>query len=228
MGKRSDLRNDITMCLTMGRRPQELRATAASLGPDLVRLPILAVNDFGDGATNAVFHELFPRGRIVPLPGHVGHMRALEALYAEVRTPYVFHFEDDWTFTRDDFLDESIAILKASPQVSQVCLRAAQDIKHARLVGRDLLTEVHAGVGTFRLDVLQDVWYRYTFNPHVARTADWKTIISLGVRGEKQVSRFMRRTSRYTAFLLDGACHHAGADNSVRKALEREQRQIAA
>lgn len=38
----------ITVCMTMGRRPDLLRQTFESLGAELDGLPVLAINDFGD------------------------------------------------------------------------------------------------------------------------------------------------------------------------------------
>ena len=51
--------NLVTACITMGRRPQLLRETLRSLLPLLSSMPVLAVNDFGDDETNAVFRELW-------------------------------------------------------------------------------------------------------------------------------------------------------------------------
>ncbi|MEM9855686.1 MAG: hypothetical protein AAF841_14755, partial [Pseudomonadota bacterium] len=181
------------MCLTMGLRPRELRATAQSMGDELRYLPVLAVNDFGDQETNDTFHDVFPRGRLIDLGGHVGHIKALRALYREVETPYVFHCEDDWTFTRSNFLDECIAILDQTPEISQVVLRKADDIRHAREAGPELSVETHAGTEIFRLDDRDEVWFCFTFNPHVARLSDWQSIISRRqLRGEKPASRRMR------------------------------------
>ncbi|MEO1796356.1 MAG: hypothetical protein AAFR53_05000 [Pseudomonadota bacterium] len=212
-------RDDVTLCVTMGLRPDELRDTVESMGPELRSYPILAVNDFGDEETNDVFRTLIPHGRIIDMNGKKGHMNALRALYAGVETNYVMHFEDDWEFVRTDFLDESIAILDEARRVSQVCLRADYDIKFARHAGDDLPCETLAGVETFRLDRLHDVWFRFTLNPHVARTRDWQWIIRRNFRDERHISRKMRGNQRYTAFLKDAVCHHAGRQLSVRKQL---------
>ena len=59
--------NLVTICITMGLRPDVLQQTLESLGPELRKLPIIGINDFGDAETSAVFDRLCPHGQRIDL-----------------------------------------------------------------------------------------------------------------------------------------------------------------
>ena len=40
-----------------------------------------------------------------------GQIRSIVDTYKKVRTPFVFHCEDDWIYTRKDFIQDSLEIL---------------------------------------------------------------------------------------------------------------------
>ena len=209
------MHSDITLCLTIGRRPDLLRRTLASLG-DLRNLPALAINDFGDAETSAVFTDMCPQGRIVGPGHHLGHHPAVDAMYAEVTTPFIFHNEDDWGFERTDFLDDALTLLAAEPALTQVCFRHSSDMQPSDADRRKILTETRAGVRYERLDGLHPQWHGYTFNPHLIRRSLWQELGGYAqFRKERHLSRFLRRDGRHTAFLLPGACHHIGEQRGV-------------
>ena len=213
------MRDDITVCMTMGRRPDLLRRTLDSLRPDIEGLPVLAINDFNDLATNEIFAQICPQGRRIDLGGQVGHHRAVDALYSEVTTPYIFHLEDDWLFTRHGFLPEARRLLEADPAISVVCFRgmtgfaehAARDESRRRVV-----TDAGAYV---RLDDLHREWHGYTFNPHLARKALWDEMGGFaGQKKERHISRHLRSQGQFIAYASPGACTHIGAENSTLEA----------
>lgn len=108
------LEEKITICLTIGRRPDLLRQTLESLS-GLPPIPVLAINDFGDAETSAVFKDFCPQGRLIQPGRHLGHHAAIDEMYSHVDTPYIFHGEDDWGFSRTDFLKESLLLLQSEP-----------------------------------------------------------------------------------------------------------------
>ena len=206
----------ITLCVTMGRRPALLTQTLRSLGPIVAEAAVLAVNDFGDEETNAVFRSLVPHGRIVPQPGKLGHHAAVDRMYAQVRTPFVLHLEDDWQFDRTDFIPEAMAILSAAPEVSAVCLRALEDFGPEADYARKAARHSVNGAAYARLDALHDQWHGFTFNPHIAPLALWRDLAPFaGFKKERHISRKVRAQGRHVAYLQPGACAHIGHDQSL-------------
>ncbi|MDO5620921.1 MAG: hypothetical protein Q4G24_05565 [Paracoccus sp. (in: a-proteobacteria)] len=209
------MRDLITLCLTIGRRPDLLRQTLESLG-SLRDLPVLAINDFGDAETNAMFHQLCPHGRIVG-PGHrLGHHPAVDVLYQQVTTPFIFHCEDDWAFTRTDFLPDALRLLNDGSEIVQVCFRDTGDMPLSDADRALIVTETRAGIGFQRLDGLHQQWHGYTLNPHLIRRDEWQRLGGFsGFAKERHISRHMRGQGRFAAFLLPPACHHIGEDRGV-------------
>lgn len=209
----------ITQCLTIGRRPDLLRRTLESQTGTLAELPCLAVNDFGDEETNQVFRELRPNGRIVGPGHHVGHHKAVDAMYSEVETPYIFHNEDDWQFDRSDFLQDAMVLLDADPKISAVCVRAMEDFPFSDEERSKIAKDEAGGVSYFRLTDLHPQWHGYTFNPHLTRTTLWQEIGPFAtMKKERHISRKLRAEGRFVAFLSPPACAHIGEDRSVANA----------
>lgn len=53
-----------------------------------------------------------------------GQAYAIDRIYSEVKTEYVFHTEDDWEFHESGFINESFHILCRNPDISMVALRS--------------------------------------------------------------------------------------------------------
>lgn len=216
----------VTICITMGNRPDELRSTLESIGPDLRSLPFIAINDFQDKETDKVFKEIIPHGRIIKQRGNIGHTRAIDAIYGHVQTPYIFHMEDDWTFTRTDFLEDALKVLTSDDQISMVLLRDLQNIPLAKKHPDDVIHLETSGVPWARLDKTSEKWFGYTFNPHLSRRSTWLELGGFAqFRGEGIISQYFRDHGYYVATLKPGPCYHAGMNHSVRK--EKRENELA-
>lgn len=178
-------------------------------------MPVLAINDFGDAETNDVFRELCPNGRLMEPGRHLGHHGAVDFMYAAVETPYIFHGEDDWGFSRTDFLADGMALLQSDPKISVVCFRSSKDIPLSDANRALIRTEERAGIAYERLDPLHEQWHGYTFNPHLAPKALWEGLGGFSqFAKERHLSRFLRAKGMYTPFMLPEACRHIGDGRS--------------
>ena len=205
---------DITHCLTMGRRPDLLTQTLASLS-GLPPLPVLAINDFGDPETNAAFALACPEGRLIDAGQHLGHHAAVDALYGRVTTPFIFHNEDDWQFGRTDFLDDGLRLLAAEPTISAVCFRGTGDMWMSKSSRAKIVTETRDGIAYHRLDRQHAVWHGFTFNPHLIRRSLWEEIGGYArFANERELSGHLRSRGLHVAFVVPGACRHIGDDRS--------------
>ena len=121
--------DNITLCLTIGKRPELIRQTLNSLLSKAQFKQIIAINDFRDEETNQVFRELCPNGLPINLPNQVGHHKAVDEKCTHViRTEYIFHCEDDWLFDQPlEFEKYTREILKSNSKATQLCLRKWTD-----------------------------------------------------------------------------------------------------
>lgn len=207
---------NITLCLTIGRRPELLRQTLTSLFEKCYFEHVIAVNDFGDQETNNVFLELCPHGILINQENHIGHHSAVNKMYQKVKTEYIFHCEDDWYFDKSLDLLQYIEILKNNTESISVCLRKLSDFSFLD----DDLAKIEyldtSPIKTARLTQLHDQWHGYTFNPHIISVETWKKIGNLSVyKKERHISRHLRKKGKYVLFLQDGICYHIGEDNSI-------------
>ena len=103
----------------------------------------------------------------------VGQVRAIDAAYALVGTPYIFHLEDDWQFARPGFIERSMTILEAEPLCLQVALRGDPGPEAA-----DMLGALHASGDTpwRRVARHRTVWNGFTFNPGLKRLRDYRLL----------------------------------------------------
>lgn len=205
--------HDITLCLTIGKRPQELRQTLQGLQAlqaltDFAQ--VVAINDFGDEATSQAFQSLCPQGLLLN-PGRQGHHKAVDTLYQHIRTPYVFHCEDDWAF---DSLPDWAALkrlLQARPELTAVCLRKLQDFQLTPEELARVRFDEQQGLQLAYLHPLHEQWHGYTFNPHLARMDTYRALAPFARFGkERHISRQFRSQGRHVAYLQAGHCQHIG------------------
>lgn len=208
--------NEITLCLTIGNRPETLEKTLMSLLPKIEFNHIIAINDFRDTLTNEMFKKICPQGTLINLPKQVGHHQAVDAMYKLVKTKYIFHCEDDWFFEGEIPLQSILNLLESKPELSEVCLRKVEDIPMNEEESSKILTCEALGLTYKRLDPIHEQWHGYTFNPHIASLDNWKRIGGFHqFKKERHVSRSIRSQGQHVAYLAPGYCSHIGDGISV-------------
>ena len=208
--------NNITLCLTIGKRPELLHQTLTSLLAKYHFENVIAINDFGDKETNDVFLDLCPHGILLNQENHIGHHRAVDKMYQYVTTDYIFHCEDDWYFDSELNIASYIELLKTDPHITSVCLRKILDFPFS---DEDLVKVEYLDtrpVKAAKLTDLHEQWHGYTFNPHIISVATWKEIGNFSTyKKERHISRWLRKKGKYIFFLKEGVCYHIGENNSI-------------
>jgi hypothetical protein len=101
----------------------------------------------------------------------VGQVRLIDQAYARVDTPFIFHLEDDWEFTRPGFMEKSRAFLEADPKILLVWLRAWNDTS-----GHPLSRAApDKSYGQMAFDY-SDCWNGFTFSPGLRRLSDYQLL----------------------------------------------------
>jgi glycosyltransferase involved in cell wall biosynthesis len=210
------MQTDITLCITMGRRPELLRRTLESLNQWCTFEKVIAINDFRDDATNQVFLEVFPNSELISLTEQLGHHGAVDYMYAKVETPYVFHCEDDWLFDAPFNFEAMKDLLSTNKSVSQICFRKMSDFSADDVDPEKVVEVVSPQMSYLRLDHLHKQWHGYTFNPHLVSRQLWAELGGFGsFKKERHISRAVRAQGRYVAYLNPGNCSHLGDAQSV-------------
>lgn len=202
---------NVTLCLTIGKRPLELQQTLASLLSYLPFEKIIAINDFGDKETNEIFLSCCPKGELINLQQNLGHHRAVDYMYQKVKTGYIFHCEDDWLFDNTFDITNALFVLENNPNISCIGVRKINDFVYNEQ-DRRKVQNIETNFGTYvRLDSLHDQWYGYSFNPHLTQKILWQRHAPFSqFKKERHISRFLRKQGYYMLYLQQGICHHIG------------------
>jgi hypothetical protein len=161
----------------------------------------------------------------------LGQLASIDAAYAEVKTPYIFHCEDDWAFYRPGFIEDSMRLLEHEPQALQVWLRSLHhDLAvHSPYISagerRTLGPIAYYPVVSAKAD-----WHGFSFNPGLRRLSDYALAAPYAAKGgEKRLSQFYAERQRHALILENDAVLHTGwgehvtTGDETRKKRQRKQ-----
>lgn len=121
---------DVTLFITSCGRQDLLKRTIESF-VQFNTYPIkeaIIIEDSGHDGINEFVKELvlFPCVTLYNTT-RLGQMKSIEKGVKHIKTPYVFHCEDDWEFFNPGFIEKSMEILDINNNISQVLLRPYTD-----------------------------------------------------------------------------------------------------
>jgi hypothetical protein len=159
----------------------------------------------------------------------LGQLASIDLAYAAVKTPWIFHCEDDWEFYRPAFIEDSRFLLEANPEALQVWLRSAA---HDLALHSPYLSfgerQVSAGIPFYRVYSAKAEWQGFSFNPGLRRLADYRRHAPYArFGGEKALSQIYAGEGRYALILENDAVLHTGWGEHVAVPHERERKQKA-
>lgn len=151
----------------------------------------------------------------------VGQIKAIDTAYSLVKTPYIFHLEDDWEFYAPGFIERSMQILEKHPKIITVWLRAEYDTNGHPLKAMpfDFGTDIKLLSRSYK-------WKGFTFNPGLRRLSDYQLLGSYGSvtrwdsrqpwRSEMEIGLQYHRRGFYAAiFPGEGYVKHIGHGRHV-------------
>lgn len=219
-------KSDITLVVTSCGRFDLLKLTLDSFDR-FNTAPIREVfitEDSGDDAVyGAVPEHWKPYCTVFVNRPKLGQLASIDLAYGHVKTSYIFHCEDDWEFYRPAFVEDSLAILEASPRLLQVWLRNfVYDLKvHSPYISLGQ-REVIAGVPCYPVLSDKPEWQSFSLNPGLRRLSDYHLCAPFAAHeGEKSLSRRYAELD-LTAVTLEGdAVLHTGFGAHVKMPVER-------
>lgn len=153
----------------------------------------------------------------------LGQLASIDLAYTSVKTPYIFHCEDDWEFYRPGFVEDSKTVLELRPDILQVWLRNfVYDLQvhspYIRLGPRELI----GAVPCYPLISDKPEWQAFSLNPGLRRIKEYLLCAPYaGFEGEKGLSRRYAELN-LTAVTLEGdAVLHTGFGLHVSTSAER-------
>lgn len=153
----------------------------------------------------------------------LGQCESIDTMYNLVKTDYIFHCEEDWYFEGNSkFLEQSLQILEAHPDIHQVWIRKnVQNWTHNYSKFEDFM------FGYIK-DKHLDMWNGFSWNPGLRRLSDYKTMFPNGFKefskvyksgapAERECMLHTRNFNYKAAILKDCVCDHTGSNRSTTK-----------
>jgi hypothetical protein len=155
-----------------------------------------------------------------------GQIHAIDKLYCQVQTPYIFHCEDDWEFYQEGFVKDSLEVLKHDKDIYTVWLRHPSDRN-----GHPVLNGVRQTINNVRFQEMavgyRRKWHGMTWNPGLRRLSDYRMAghfeefcqwnPSNHVESEEQFNQHYRKLGFKAATLCRGFIRHIGNHNSTKR-----------
>ena len=123
------MEKEVTLFITSCGRPELLKRTLESF----VRYNTYPIKEVILCEDSGIPHIVDFAKDILPYPiifcyndVRIGQMKTIEKYSKLIKTPYVFHLEDDYEFFDSGFIELSFNILDSDPKISQVLLEDEQ------------------------------------------------------------------------------------------------------
>lgn len=167
---------------------QEVTTIITSCGRhDLLERTINSFNKFNTYLCEILIIEdslsLLPYKNVIYNETNMGQVRSIDRIYSMVKTPYIFHCENDWEFCRGGFIEKSMAILEADPKIFTVWLRGLDDTNTHPVEMNPVYyiydNETKQKVTDYYLmamGALGGNWDGFTWNPGLRRLSDYELV----------------------------------------------------
>jgi len=178
----------------------------------------IIIDDSGkEDVSKKLFEDYSNDFKIIINKKNIGQIRSIDKAYSEVKTEYIFHCEDDWSFYRSGFVKDAIEVLSFHDEVVCVSFRDYENdlVKHCPYEKIKKIN-IYNDLGFCVSDKTNYGWAGFTFNPSVIRTSDYKKngpYHSIG--HELQISQFYLDKSKHLCFLNVSAVTHIGWDHHI-------------
>jgi hypothetical protein len=206
---------DVTICLTSCGRPDLLRRTLDSFHRFNPGGELIISEDCADSILIAEIAANHPTARILSGPKQIGQMRSIDRLFSEVKTPYLFHLEEDWLFGGPVNWRAAIALLASRDEVANVAVRAFSEIKEKYRRRSDAVTLQGENFRLMHRDAHPE-FFGWSNGPGLMRTALYDAYAPFGRMRHDQMSALIKRDGRREAYLVPGVAHHIGQKRNVK------------
>jgi len=160
------------------------------------------------------------------LSNYAGQVQAIDTLYHQVETPYIFHCEDDWEFYQSGFISDSRAVLQLDRTIYTVWLRHPSDRNGHPVLNGTRLTFNNVRFQEMAVN-FRNKWHGMTWNPGLRRLSDYRAAGPFGdfckwnnknhLQTEEAFNEHYRKLGFKAATLCRGFIKHIGYSNSTKK-----------
>jgi hypothetical protein len=136
---------------------------------------VIIIEDSGDLSISKQIQSEWPEYHLITNLKNIGEIASIDTAYSEVKTPYIFHCEDDWEFYKPGFMEQSLTILENNSKILQVWLREHYDT-NTHPIEPEIYTVKDVKYQLLATHAVGGYWHGFTWNPGLRRLADYKLV----------------------------------------------------
>jgi glycosyltransferase involved in cell wall biosynthesis len=129
----------------------------------------ILIEDSGLEEVHTELRRMYPNFHLILNEKNIGAYESIDKAYSFVKTPYVFHTEDDWEYIRPNFIEPSLDVLLSDPMLMQVWLSNTE--------GCSIYPELlRAGNTNYRIagPDKDNFWHGFTCHPGLRSMAGYR------------------------------------------------------
>lgn len=226
------MNKQVTVVLTACNRPDLLRRTLDSFF-QMNTYPIerfIIVDDGMVPGCNDFVKDYNKDIELIYNPVKLGQIRTIDLVYSTIKTPYIFHMEEDWLFLLPNFIEKSMEVMDKDKKIVTVWLRSPKDSTLQHPYSKETYATEN-GIEYKVCEVLLPkggIWNGFTFNPALKRLIDYDRVKpyqflpritppqqSGGHPLECDISVAYAQLGYYAVTLLDQYIEHIGWDRHL-------------
>ena len=145
-----------------------------------------------------------------------GQIKSIVETYKLVKTPLIFHCEDDWVYTRKNFIQDCLKIMDSDEKIIQVWLESKESASRLDIFEYGPLQKV-GNVG-FRKVICKEGWEwgYFSFRPGIKRLSDYNLIGGYdNFKNELDIGVEYKKRGYYTVIIENPAVIDIGEDHHV-------------
>jgi len=145
-----------------------------------------------------------------------GQIQSIIDTYKLIKTPYIFHCEDDWVYLRDNFIDESLSILKKKDKAIQIWMESKESANRLPIFSYGKIQKINNI--NFRRVYCKEGWEwgYFSFRPGLKRLSDYELINGYkDFKNEIDIGVRYKKLNYYTLIFEKPAVEDIGIDRTI-------------
>lgn len=216
--------NDVTIVFTSCGRFDFLKKTIDSFMSmntyDIKKIIVIDNSSNKDGfdIINGMFRKHKVETQIIINETNIGQVASIDKAYSFVETNYIFHCEDDWIFTKPNFIEKSLDVLSFDEKISNINIRYRFNGQRGSMHPiNPNPKKTNNGViyYEYALNFLNE-WHGFSWNPGLRRKSDYDLIKPYKQYvNEQGVGLVYKNLDFKSACLEEQYCYHIGGDETT-------------
>ncbi len=147
-----------------------------------------------------------------------GQIQSIVDTYKKIKTPFIFHCEDDWIYIRKNFIEDSLKIMKTDEKIIQVWLESKKSASRLDIFSYGSLKKIPGEKIGFRKVFCKPGWEwgHFSFRPGVKRMKDYQLIGGYErFKNEIDIGVEYKKLGFYTVIIEDPAVEDIGIERTI-------------